>query len=157
VAAARKRNTSSRTTKRGRVPAEYSSPACLLHEVEAIDRTANAPDVRIKRIYDEPQSVDGLRVLVDRLWPRGIRRQRAAIDIWAQDLAPSAQLRQWFQHDPNRWHAFRNRYRKELQEKAADLEALRERSRAQRLTLLYTAKDQVFNHAAVLMEILRQR
>jgi uncharacterized protein YeaO (DUF488 family) len=90
-----------------RAPAEYRSPACLLHEVESTNHASDAPDVRIKRIYEEPQSVDGLRVLVDRLWPRG--------------------------------------------------EALRERSRMQRLTLLYAAKEQVFNHAAVLLDTLSRR
>jgi uncharacterized protein YeaO (DUF488 family) len=156
MVAAGKRKTE-RPAKRPRVPTQYSSPACMLHEVQAINRASDVPDVRIKRIYEDPQSVDGLRVLVDCLWPRGIRRQQAAIDIWARELAPSTQLRQWFQHDPKRWNAFRQRYRKELREKASDLMALRERSHSQRVTLLYAAKDQVFNHAAVLLEVLRRK
>jgi uncharacterized protein YeaO (DUF488 family) len=147
----------SRGTNGRHAAAGFSSPACLLHEIEPGNRAVAAPEVQIKRIYDDIELADGFRVLVDCLWPRGIRRQNAAIDLWARDLAPSSALRQWFRHDPKRWTVFRNRYRKELQEKQADLEALREKSRSERLTLLYAARDRVFNHAAVLMEILRQR
>lgn len=126
---------------------EYSSPACMLHEF---------PDIHIKRIYDEPEPADGVRVLVDRLWPRGIRKQNAAIDVWARELAPSAGLRQWFRHDPTRWTAFRESYRQELRAQAAVLQTLRDCGRTQRLTLLYAARDPVFNHAVVLLEVLRQ-
>jgi uncharacterized protein YeaO (DUF488 family) len=126
---------------------EYSSPACMLHEF---------PDIHIKRIYDEPDSIDGVRVLVDRLWPRGIREQRAAVDVWARELAPSTGLRQWFQHDPTRWTAFRECYRQELRAQATVLQTLRDCGRTQRLTLLYAAGDPLFNHAVVLLEVLRQ-
>ena len=153
MTAPRKRVTSCEAEQRDG-PVEYSSPACLSHEFEAHRHPPGAADVRIKRIYDEPDSADGLRILVDRLWPRGISKQKAGVDIWARELAPSTLLRRWFRHDPARWIAFRERDHEELHAKAADLEALRERSRTQRVTLLYAAKDQVFNHASVIMEML---
>jgi uncharacterized protein YeaO (DUF488 family) len=136
-----------RPVARRKARVEYSSPACMLHEL---------PDIHIKRIYDQPDPADGVRVLVDRLWPRGIGKQDAAIDVWARELAPSTGLRQWFQHDPTRWTAFRECYRQELRAQAAVLETLRDCGRTQRLTLLYAARDPVFNHAVVLLEVLRQ-
>ena len=104
---------------------EYSSPACTLHEFE--------PGVYIKRVYDAPAPTDGFRVLVDRLWPRGLTKKKAALDLWARDMAPSGALRKWFAHDPERYPEFRRRYRVELRAHAEDLAALRERARQDEL------------------------
>jgi len=133
---------------------EYSSPACHLHEFET--QAADAPCIEIKRIYDPPGRADGYRVLVDRLWPRGISRRRAALDAWLTDLAPSTQLRQWFHRDAARWSEFRRRYRAELRSQALPLQALRGRAASQRVTLLYAARDVRINHALVLRDVLRR-
>lgn len=131
---------------------EYSSPACYLHELES--GATGAGEVRIKRIYEAPETGDGYRALIDRLWPRGISRQRAALDAWLVELAPSTQLRLWFGHDPGRWSEFRRRYRAELRSQRQALEALRERAHRQRVTLLYGSRETRINHAAVLREVL---
>ena len=110
-------------------------------------------DVRVRRIYDPPGG-DGLRVLVDRLWPRGITRERAALDAWMTALAPSAPLRRWFGHDPERWREFRRRYRRELATQSGPLEALRAAAARGPVTLLYGARDAEHNHALVLREVL---
>ena len=111
------------------------------------------PKVRLKRVYDPPAREDGYRVLVDRVWPRGISKEQAAVAEWAKELAPSAELRKWFGHDPARWTEFRKRYRKEL-EGSEEFAALRARSRRQRVTLVYSAKDEQHNQAVVLQELL---
>lgn len=131
---------------------EYSSPACYLHELESGE--AHAGEVRIKRIYDAPEPTDGYRALVDRLWPRGISRQRAALDAWLKELAPSTQLRVWFGHDPKRFSEFRRRYRAELSSQRQLLDSLCERARQQRVTLLYGSREPRINHAAVLRALL---
>ena len=110
-------------------------------------------DVRVRRIYDPPGE-DGQRVLVDRLWPRGITRERAALEAWVPELAPSPALRRWFGHDPERWVEFRRRYRTELLAQAAGLERLRESAARGPVTLLYGARDPEHNHALVLREVL---
>ena len=110
-------------------------------------------DVRVCRIY-EPPGDDGLRVLVDRLWPRGMTRERAALDAWMPVLAPSAALRRWFGHDPERWHEFRRRYRAELTTQSAPIEELRAAAARGPVTLLYGARDPKHNHALVLREVL---
>jgi len=114
-------------------------------------------DVRTKRIYEKPVRRDGYRVLVDRLWPRGIKRETAALDEWLRDIAPTTQLREWFAHEPGRWSAFRDRYLMELGTHAPLLDALRERATRQRVTLLYAARDKQLNHAVVLEEAIRKR
>jgi uncharacterized protein YeaO (DUF488 family) len=114
-------------------------------------------DVRIKRIYEKPVRRDGYRVLVDRLWPRGIKKETAALDEWLRDIAPTTQLREWFAHEPGRWSAFRERYLLELGGHAPLLDALRERATRQRVTLLYAARDKKMNHAVVLEEAMRTR
>ena len=108
---------------------------------------------RIKRIYEPKAPDDGVRVLVDRLWPRGISKVRAALDLWLKDAAPSTALREWFGHRPERWTEFQRRYREELRDSAA-VEQLREMSRTQRVTLLYAARDEEHNEAAALAEFL---
>jgi uncharacterized protein YeaO (DUF488 family) len=134
-------------------PAAFSSPACYLHEFEA--EGAPQAGVQIKRIHEAPCAQDGFRVLVDRLWPRGISKERAALNEWRADLAPSTALRKWFAHDPRRWPQFRQRYRAELRAHAALLQPLRERAAQQRVTLLYAARDLRINHALVLRNVLR--
>ena len=112
-------------------------------------------DIRIKRIYDSPDVADGARVLVDRLWPRGVRKQTAALTLWLKDIAPSPELRQWFGHDPARWAEFARRYRAELGANPAALARLGELARTGRVTLLYGARDAAHNHALVVADALR--
>jgi uncharacterized protein YeaO (DUF488 family) len=112
--------------------------------------------VKTKRAYDPPGKDDGYRVLVDRLWPRGVRKEEAAIDAWFRDIAPSADLRKWFSHDPERWPEFARRYEKELKTgKARELlEDLEERAAGGTVTLVYAARDEERNNAAVLKKLL---
>jgi uncharacterized protein YeaO (DUF488 family) len=119
-------------------------------------RGAPARGVEIKRIYEKPASADGYRVLIDRLWPRGISKQRASLDAWLKDLAPSTALRSWFHRDLKRWPEFARRYRAELRTQRAQLQTLRQRARRQRVTLLYAARDTRVNHATVLRAVLRR-
>lgn len=112
-------------------------------------------DVRIKRIYDGAQASDGYRVLIDRVWPRGISRERAKLDEWARELAPSDELRRWFNHDPARFDEFRARYRNELSPHGAEIERLRARAGHAPLTIVYAARDEQHNNAVVLAEVLR--
>jgi uncharacterized protein YeaO (DUF488 family) len=111
-------------------------------------------DVRIKRAYEAPSPEDGIRILVDRLWPRGLRKADAAIDSWEKDLAPSAELRQWFRHDPERWEEFRRRYARELQAHDERLAQLRALAHSARVTLVHAARDQEHNDAVVLRQLL---
>jgi len=110
--------------------------------------------VKSKRVYDAAEAGDGYRVLIDRMWPRGVSRQRAQLDEWARELAPSSELRKWFHHDPERFDEFRSRYREELRERRPLLEALRRRARDGPVTLLYAARDREHNDAVVLEELL---
>ena len=112
-------------------------------------------DIRTKRIYDPPDAADGVRVLVDRLWPRGMRKEAAVLTLWLKDIAPSPALRQWFGHDPARWPEFMRRYRAQLAANADPLARLGELARAGRVTLLYGARDRVHNHALVVADALR--
>jgi uncharacterized protein YeaO (DUF488 family) len=112
-------------------------------------------NVRIKRIYDEPGPDDGYRVLIDHVWPRGVSRERARLDEWARDLAPSNALRRWFAHDPERFEEFRARYRDELADRHAALLELARRASSAPVTILYAARDQQHNNAVVLAERLR--
>lgn len=110
-----------------------------------------------KRIYESPSKNDGYRVLVDRLWPRGISKEDAKLDEWAKEIAPSDELRKWFDHDPDRFDEFTKRYKKELDEHEHTLEALADKSTEKKLTLLYGAKDQEHNQAVVLKEVLENK
>lgn len=116
--------------------------------------TARAPvAIALKRAYDPPKRGDGFRVLVDRLWPRGVKKDELALDLWAKELAPSSELRTWFGHDPQRWTEFRKRYRAELaaQRASAIIDAILEKARAARtVTLVFSAKDAERNQAVVL-------
>jgi uncharacterized protein YeaO (DUF488 family) len=127
-----------------------------VHEPDSKPGAAGQPDIRIKRIYDDSTPADGFRVLVDRIWPRGITKRRADLDAWLRELAPSTELRIWFGHDPKRWSVFRERYRTELGERTPELATLRQRAERERVTLLYGAKDPQVNHAVVLAEAIRE-
>jgi uncharacterized protein YeaO (DUF488 family) len=110
--------------------------------------------VKLKRVYDQPEKADGKRVLVDRLWPRGIKKEDARLDLWLKDIAPSDDLRKWFSHDPSKWREFRDRYRHELNDKPDMIEDLKKAARQGTITLLYAAKDADRNNAVVLKEII---
>jgi uncharacterized protein YeaO (DUF488 family) len=111
-------------------------------------------DVTIKRIYDPPSASDGRRILVDRLWPRGVKKSAARLDEWIKDLAPSDELRRWFGHEPERWPEFRRRYQSELKAHAQGLAALRDMAEAAPVTLLYAARDRDRNEARVLADLI---
>jgi uncharacterized protein YeaO (DUF488 family) len=113
-----------------------------------------APKVKIKRAYEPPEEEDGTRILVDRLWPRGVGKEEARLDQWNRELAPSSELRRWFGHKPSRWHEFSRRYRLELVRHAQALGELRRRARSGPMTLVYAAKDEQHNHAVILQDIL---
>ena len=113
--------------------------------------------VRLKRAYEPAAADDGARILVDRLWPRGVSKAEAALDDWVKDLAPSTELRQWFGHDPARWPAFQQRYRAELRQQAPALDRLRALARAQTVTLVFGARDEQHNDAVVLKDVLLDR
>lgn len=114
------------------------------------------PDVRVRRIYDDVDAEDGKRVLVDRIWPRGMTKDRAALDEWRKDVAPSTELRKWYNHDPAKFAEFTDRYRAELSQgdQATALQHLRELAARQRLTLLTATKEPDMSEAAVLVDIL---
>jgi uncharacterized protein YeaO (DUF488 family) len=114
-------------------------------------------DIRLKRAYELATKGDGTRILVDRLWPRGITKAEAAIDRWFRDLAPSGELRKWFGHDPARWQEFRRRYTAELRQHRALLDELRRLASEGRLTLVYGARDEEHNDAVVLQDVLQGR
>jgi uncharacterized protein YeaO (DUF488 family) len=110
--------------------------------------------IQVKRVYDRPSPADGYRVLVDRLWPRGLRKQAAGIHLWLKDVGPSAELRRWFAHSPDRWDEFRRRYAAELAGKSRAVDVLREKSGTGNLTLVFAAKNAEQNNAVALMEYL---
>ena len=114
--------------------------------------------VALKRAYEEPAESDGTRVLVERLWPRGISKERAHIDLWLKDVAPSAELRTWFHHDPQKFPEFRRRYKAELKSEAAQevLTKLREIAKQGQLTLVFAARDAEHSNAVVLKDLLLQ-
>ena len=111
--------------------------------------------IQIKRIYDPPGDDDGLRVLVDRLWPRGVKKDEAKVDVWAKELAPTTELRQWFDHDASKFSEFRSRYLKELGDKDDVVQKLFEDANGCTLTLLFAARDRSCNHAVVLLDYLK--
>ncbi len=114
--------------------------------------------VRVKRVYEPPAAADGFRVLVDRLWPRGLRKERAQLSLWLREAAPSDELRRWFHANPERWDEFRDRYRQELMAAPERLAPLQEQLNAgETVTLLYASREQVRNNATVLAELLAER
>ena len=110
--------------------------------------------IKIKRIYDGASASDGWRVLVDRLWPRGVRKEEAEVDDWAKEITPSTELRRWYSHDPDKWSEFKTDYRAELKDKTDELAQLIERCPEKTMTLLFAAKDVEHSHAVVLKAVL---
>ena len=110
--------------------------------------------IKLKRIYDRPAKSDGMRVLVERLWPRGLTKEKATVDWWIKDIAPSPELRKWYGHDPQKWPEFQRRYRAELRVKKDLIQALRDKIRRGRVTFVFAAKDQRRNSALVLKRIV---
>lgn len=111
--------------------------------------------IRLKRVYEAPSQEDGERILVERLWPRGCTKERAAVDLWLKDIAPSPELRRWFGHDPARWDQFQKRYQAELQEKPEIVQLLRQKDADGTLTLIFAARDLEHNSALVLKQYLQ--
>ena len=114
-------------------------------------------DIRIKRAYDEPAKNDGFRVLVDRIWPRGVKKEDARLDVWMREIAPSDELRKWFNHDPVKWLEFVEKYFRELEGHGELVAKLLRRGRNRRLTLVFGAKDREMNNAVALKQFLRQQ
>lgn len=112
--------------------------------------------ISIKRVYEPPDPSDGLRILVDRLWPRGLAKEKARIDQWQKDLAPSDALRRWFGHDPRRWEEFKRRYRQELSTKMEEVKDLVKQARHGTITLLFASQDKEHNNAVVFQELLEK-
>ncbi|MBX3415133.1 MAG: DUF488 family protein [Pirellulales bacterium] len=115
------------------------------------------PEIQLIRAYDAGQQDCGYRVLVDRLWPRGLSKEELHLDEWAKEVAPSTELRQWFGHRPERWQEFRRRYRQELRERPEPIDHLVQLSKRRRVALLYGARDTEHNHAIVLCELLESK
>ena len=113
--------------------------------------------IRIKRVYEEPSHEDGKRILVDRLWPRGLTKEKAKVDLWLKDVAPSTELRKWFAHDPEKWTEFQERYAKELKLKSEPLAQLQHEAKHGPVTLLYGARDEEHNEAVALQRLLQSR
>ena len=114
--------------------------------------------VRIKRVYEPPRRADGVRVLVDRLWPRGLSKTQAKVNLWLRDVAPSDALRKWFAHEPAKWPRFQQRYAAELKDKTEELQRLTQLRQEHRvITLVYAASDTVRNNAVVLARLLNKR
>lgn len=113
--------------------------------------------IKIKRIYDQPVEEDGYRVLVDRLWPRGVSKKEVNLDEWNKEITPSTELRKWFDHKADRFDEFAKKYRDELLDKAEALEELRKTAKNEPVTLLYAAKDPKINHASVLRDVLLRK
>ena len=113
--------------------------------------------VAIKRVYEPVSATDGYRILVDRLWPRGLSKEHAAVDLWLKDIAPSTELRRWFGHDPSKWDEFRRKYSAELATHAEDVAQIRKLAKRRRVTLVYGARDTEHNDAVVLLGYLESR
>jgi uncharacterized protein YeaO (DUF488 family) len=122
-----------------------------------VSATIPADNIRLKRAYEKPADTDGVRILVDRLWPRGVSKEAAALDQWMKDIAPSSALRKWFGHDPARWPEFQQRYEVELRDHSEQLAELRAAARKGPITLVYSAHDEQHNDAVVLRRLLLGR
>ena len=113
--------------------------------------------IQIKRVYDPPSASDGKRILIDRLWPRGISKEKAQVDFWAKSISPSTQLRQWYQHDPEKWSEFKKKYFHELEKNPAGVKELTAHMGQQNATFIFSAKEEKLNNAAALKEYLTTR
>ena len=112
--------------------------------------------IKLKRVYEKPSKGDGLRILVERLWPRGLTKERASVDLWLMDVAPGTELRKWFGHDPAKWEQFCKRYRIELEQRKDAVNLLKQKSKEGTITLVYAARDEKHNSAVALKKILEQ-
>ena len=112
--------------------------------------------IKIKRVYEQPNDGDGTRVLVDRLWPRGLTKEKARVEVWFKEIAPSTELRKWFGHDPEKWKRFRGRYETELRHNRDLIKMLKSKAREGTITLLYGARDEKHNEALVLKQFLER-
>ncbi len=119
--------------------------------------TRSTATIRLKRVYEAPDEADGTRILVERLWPRGLTKERAAIDLWTKEVAPSTELRRWYGHDPDKWEEFRRRYRADLDAMGELLDEIKRRLKEGPVTFVYAAKDEEHNSAVVLKEFLERR
>ena len=122
-----------------------------------MSKRISADHVRLKRAYDAPAPDDGTRILIDRLWPRGVKKADAAIDEWMREIAPSTELRKWFGHDPRRWEEFRRRYQAEIRQHTDEYKRLRALAQHGRITLVFSARDEAHNDAVVLKDLLLDR
>ena len=113
--------------------------------------------IQLKRVYEERDHSDGARILVDRLWPRGLTKEKAAVDEWMKEIAPTTELRKWFDHDLDRWKEFQARYRKELAQNKELVKDLKQKAKGHTITLVYGAHDQEHNAAVVLKEVLQAK
>jgi len=111
--------------------------------------------IKIKRVYEEPDDADGKRILVDRLWPRGLTKEKARVDLWLKEIAPSTELRKWFGHDPEKWVEFQARYAQELKGHGEQLALLRDEATRGTVTLVYGARDEEHNEAVILQRVLQ--
>ena len=125
--------------------------------VERVMKKTLPEMLRVKRVYDPPAQDDGIRVLVDRLWPRGLSKAKASVDLWLKDLAPSVGLRRWFKHQPDKWSEFKQRYAAELDDKRGGVAALIGAIRCGRVTLVFGARDPRRNNAVALQHYLHER
>jgi uncharacterized protein YeaO (DUF488 family) len=114
------------------------------------------PMLKLKRVYEKPSKEDGFRILVERLWPRGLTKDRAGVDLWLKEVAPSPELRKWYSHDPAKWEEFRRRYEKELEKKTNEIDLLLDKCREGTVTLVYAAHDEEHNSALLLKQHLEQ-
>jgi uncharacterized protein YeaO (DUF488 family) len=119
--------------------------------------SSRSTSIALKRVYEAPAKGDGIRILVDRLWPRGVSKEKARLDLWLRDIAPSDDLRGWFAHDPKRWSEFKRRYRAELKGRSAELQPIRDALRKGNVTFLFAAHDEEHNNAAALKETIERR
>jgi uncharacterized protein YeaO (DUF488 family) len=113
--------------------------------------------IRIKRVYDPSSPQDGLRILVDRLWPRGLSKEKAKVDLWLREIAPSNELRKWYGHEPDKWTEFKKKYLKEIEEKKAEFELLRKKARQGTVTFLFSSREEKLNNAAALKEFVESK
>ena len=111
-------------------------------------------NIKIKRAYEQPTRDDGVRILVDGLWPRGLTKEKASVDLWLKDIAPSTELRKWFSHDPDKWKSFRGRYETEIRHNHDLIKVLKQKAREGTITLVYGARDEKHNEALVLKRFL---
>ena len=113
-------------------------------------------NIKIKRAYEQPHKDDGVRILVDRLWPRGLTKEKARIDLWLKEIAPSTELRKWFAHDPDKWKSFRGRYQTEIRNNEDLIKVLKDKASEGTITLIYGARDEKHNEALVLRQFLER-